>query len=301
MLYARHRATARNTRLPDWPAALLHRGHGGRWRLTKVSSIGNPPPSKKVKTQAVKEKKPINWLREIDRQAESLPKQPDNAYYGLFRLVRYPWLLAEPLNQLVRIEMAHIRKAISTDKETKRVLEGLSPVLRTQLAALIIDTRADLDDFFGKGELKNLAKKAQMQTKKLRQALTQAKSAVRLLHTYASKAHPHIGENARVLAEEGFSFLEQIRIPTKKYVNELPEYSHILQPTKRVGLNTAKLFGFFHYGCELTKAEAEIRTALIRNKFWVEWVDTIPVRLEYDGIESKGCESVRRAVERFRN
>jgi hypothetical protein len=267
--------------------------------LSQISKIRNK--AKRVTSRAHWEKKLVNWLKEMDRRAKSLPKPQNNADYWLFWLVRYPWLQVEPLQELIAAELSYYEEMIASDKETARAAEGLSPKLRTQLAALIVDTRADLDDFFGKRQLKSLARRAQAQIKKLNHALRQAKSAVRNLHTCACKVHSHIGENAKVFAEESFGLLESIRVPTRDYINELPKYSDIFQPTKRIGLNTVQVFWFFHYGCKLTKAEAEVRTALIRNKFWSEWVDKIPVRLEYDGIESKGCESVCRAIRRFQN
>jgi hypothetical protein len=201
----------------------------------------------------------------MDRRAKRIPKPENSVYYfSMFWRVRYPWIQADPLCRFSRLNMANIRKAIATDAEAKRILEGLSPALRTQLAALIVDTRTDLAIFLGKNAI-----------------VLSPKDINCLMQMF------------------GFTGTETFG-PAGNYLQSPPECTHIIQPQKQLSLNTVKLFWFFHYGCKLTEAEAEIRTALVRNKFWSEWVSSIPVLLEYNGTESKGCESVRHAVGRFR-
>jgi hypothetical protein len=57
--------------------------------------------------------------------------------------------------------------------------------------------------------------------------------------------------------------------------------------------NMVHLFWFFHHECNLSRDESEKRTALIRNAFWTK------VKGIHKVMIFRGCDAVRKAVERF--
>ena len=62
-----------------------------------------------------------------------------------------------------------------------------------------------------------------------------------------------------------------------------------------------KLYWFFRHECGLQTGECEVRAALIRNCFWTKHgVRAVKIRQRYQDGETRGCDAVRRAVERFR-
>jgi hypothetical protein len=243
----------------------------------------------------------------------------DWAEYSLFLFARHPTLqpkLDSPNSYkgesnrlgLERFEtwLSDYEKRIETNPQVERVIKDFSNSQRKQLAALILDTKSEYENYTRRRQAKEwsrrLGKEGPRRQRMLIRKVKLAHKALLDLNDYAKSLDPSIGatitessENAlRHLSDpQTIQSLELLRALSK----DLREFTK--DPTH---FSMVKLYWFFRTECNLSGHESEVRVALIRNTLWaplgVQSVNFLP---EYQSPESQGCQAVHEAVRRFRS
>ncbi len=274
----------------------------------------------------------INWLNELDDLEPRCPRAQDWHEYSYFMFARYPRLrprlpakrrskgsaavardprrlLLESCRETFERQLSSVERGIKEHDVARRVLDGLNRLQRRQLAALVVDTVADLENYTGyQSQLKDLtrlAKEARRQ-KTLGRKVDEAVEALHRVRHYASKLHPSVGGDLAFTAERAITMLtrQQYRHTPESLRalrNELKESSSTSYPCPEdpATFGMLQLYWFFRHGCGLSGDESEVRTALIRNTFWPPLAKSIKVKLHYSDAESKGSTTVRQAAANF--
>src|SRR5262249_49480141 len=206
---------------------------------------------------------------------------------------------------------------ISAEATTESVLAGLSSAQRQQLAALVCETCDALEIYMGRkrmiARLGKLSKEADRRRHMLVQKAKHAKKSSVALRDYARQLDPVIGAAYVATANRCLQELEPLcRQPTDFSGTRFSE-SHYRElrsglldaphpvPDDPTQFNMVRLYWFFRHGCAVTGDESEVRTGLIRNAFWKEWIKPVDVRRAYNSGESAGCAAVHIAIHRFRS
>jgi hypothetical protein len=147
----------------------------------------------------------------------------------------------------------------------------------------------------------------------LNRKLRKARQAVQELMNYARdssgendpesplhKARRMLGQPYIIAASNALQDLDIKHLP------DALKHIEIATESMSVGRKAVEVFGmvrlywFFRHECQLSGDESEVRTARLRNAFWIEHgVSTVPYRANYIPGESKGCDAVHIAVARF--
>lgn len=232
-----------------------------------------------------------------ETESDGLPPMPDFYPPGLEQ--------DEPFQQVI----STMEKKISDHNEASAVLEGLSSERRRELVTLLVDLQADFENHTNhEHERRRVAQISREVARRQRGLVTRiqkASSALEGLLKYASDLDPMLAGKFKLAAQECLQILQgldQTRSPeewaeVRDYYNEtrpLPEPEH---PGT---LAMIECFLFFHDQCQLPKDESEVRTAIVRNALWADWVKPVEFAPEstYPDV-TKGCTAVRKAVERF--
>ena len=264
---------------------------------------------------------PFNWLKDLDRVAATLPRATSWVdSYGPFMLARYPHLRPEPVpgnawEKTAAQQFAEWESRIAHDRDAAACLKGLNAEQRTQLAALLLQTRVDLDmreaDSRSLQWARHLRREAPARLRKLNRTLQKARQAVEELRVYAqdsATANPNdtslhtarlvLGQPYALAADRALKALA-MKCPPK--AQEFAEIAGEYPTPERVeAFGMVQLYWFFRYGCDLPGDESEVRTARLRNAFWTEvGISTVSYRETYRDAESKGCEAVHIAITRF--
>ncbi len=258
----------------------------------------------------------FNWLKSFDTEARQLPRAESWLLYPGFFFVRYPRLRpkaggdakrrhhlesgAEALWQVV----ATWERRLTEHSKARSALKGLNSNKRKQLAALVLDTIADLGEFKARrrwhGRLRGLANEEERRSRVLRRKRNQALHVVQVLHRYARRLDSLLGRHDRLKAEAAIKALSGDE-PSWSFRSLLNDPLLHPVPSDPIAFSMVKLYWFFRYGCGLSGDESEVRVALIRNAFWQRYgVSPVVLRPEYATGESRGCDAVRNAVRRFR-
>ena len=203
---------------------------------------------------------------------------------------------------------------IEANSRTRRALAGLKPELRRQLAALVFDTYTDLEIFADRkmflARAKRLGQEADRRRRMLHRKVARAKEAVTDLRDYAASLDPQIGEPFRRVAA---ACLER---SAPLYSNPSPQpggppsaaywrnLHRDLSDDRRNPLtignpiqdNMVRLYWFFVDGCALKGDDAEVRTGLLRNRFWRGHAPSVKVIKKHAYPISAGCGAVHSAV-----
>ena len=193
-----------------------------------------------------------------------------------------------------------------------RAFKDLDPRQQYQLAALVVDTIAYLEerreyqrsDKWGQKLRKELPRQSRM-LKRKEKKVTQA---LQDLHDYTANIEGILGGERKRAASASQKIFSEIRpMFTQEHIPppiKIVESSGPLPklPSSPIAAGMIQLYWFFRHGCSLPGDEAEVRVAMIRNRLWTEYgVASVGVRYKYDGAgESKGCGAVQEAVRRFR-
>jgi hypothetical protein len=278
----------------------------------------------------------FNWLERLDQEAKALPRATDWLEpYGPFMLSRYAHLRPEPLPHDPRSKqecesseasasqiLEDLVPRIADHTETAVCLNGLNPEQQKQLSALLIETIEALEiDSIQRGKsqwARQVSKEARRRTRVLDRKLQKTRKAVEDLRSYAMDsdggnsndrpshaARQTLGYPYRIAANHALRALvvpsgdEPPVVPDVKVYESLTSEYPTPSPPEVFGM--VKLYWFFRHECSLSGDESEVRAALLRNAFWVEYgVRPVKYRPTYQAGESRGCDAVHVAVHRFR-
>jgi len=275
--------------------------------------------------------RPFNWLQELDREAATLPRAANWLEYGPLMLARYANLRPQPIpgnphsqiacesgEKVAAQQFAEWESRIAKNTEAAGCLVGLSAELRKQLAALLLETMAELDDQpaldRGSQFRRCLRKEAATRLRVLNRKLQKAQQELEGLLSYAQdsgtgnaldvsihSARQMLGHPFMVAASNALRDLDV------KYLPDSQEHIEIASESLRPENDDLEVFGmvrlywFFRHGCSLSGDESEVRVARLRNVFWTECgVSAVTYRAKYIVGQSQGCEAVHVAVRRFR-
>ena len=255
-----------------------------------------------IRSRKIARPKLRNWLLEMDRAVQKLPRAETAGDYWNFFFVRYPHLRPSPYRtrlQGLREQIARYEAIISNDQETRRTLDTLSRALRKQLAALVLDTIGDLDDLSEKKDLKRIGRIYGSQRRNLIRKVEKLRGHLEDVRRDALKLHHYLGRDVAVRSLRCLEIISECRIPASDLIEIIPVHYSKVRLASRTAMNMVKLYWFFRYGCEVDGDEAEVRVALIRNRFWTPYVPKIPYQGAYDGTENKNCPAVHQAILRY--
>jgi len=251
---------------------------------------------------------PVNWLAHLDEWAKTAsPATIWRNPYGYFPLTRYPRLRPHDDPAGRRTYLQHLGKQVSdidANPEAAQAIEGLSLRQRSEVAALVFDCTLDLQEHTRwRGEDENYESLTR-QAERLARNLESCKRSMRKAFDHFASATSGLtpmldAEKIRWELENHIAAVEAT-ILTSKLKGAVKRSSYYQafadDPT---ALAMVKLFWLFHYGCRLSVGKSEVRVALIRNGLWSEY--TKSTRYAVGGPEeARGCDAVRKAVERFR-
>jgi hypothetical protein len=280
----------------------------------------------------LKIKSPINWLQGIDEAAKAWePMENWHDPRSRFLLVRYPHL--RPTYGDAEKELSwiwkHLRKwDFAIESDMPQVLRDLSSDQRMQLAALLSDSMDRLEHYkrdyadrrwhkdrkrYGAAWQRKLDRKAEIVRRDverwMNEAVTPSRNAlVGVRNTEVGEMeifkkrrvreiHPDINTASQILE---LLAKRQHYIPTEEDVRILDEVIASLTYKNPASMGMVMLYWFFRHECACSGDEAEVRTALIRNKYWKSFVPSVRYIPRYADAENKGCNAVRRAVAQFR-
>jgi len=271
-------------------------------------------------------KKRFNWLADLDRRAPKLVRATSWLNYPCFMFARYPRLQPSvgpapgptskhPEAGLETFQSLLTRwgQKIADHEEARRVLDGLSASQRSQLAGLLIDSMGDLEaakrNADWKIRLTLLAGEAGRRQRMLSRKVSKACEALGDLRRYAQSLErqaelaslrpSEYRRKADICLQELASLPPQT--PPEEWRAQREDSRLFLPgPADAATFGMVEFYWFFCHGCRCSGREAEVRTALLRNAFWPPLASKVAYLPEYDGVESKGCPSVKKAVARFR-
>ena len=271
----------------------------------------------------------VNWLANLDMAAKTW--EPLLHWdYPRFLLARYPHLRPDAEDQnrdpFFRI-LADWDAKIS--EQAPEVTEGLDDEERQQLAALVLDSMVELEMQvrdssdskwtqsylrFGEGWQRKLDRKAE--------AVRKAAESWRKEATEQSNYKIAMGEisadgsldkleyrRTRFIAHPDAAAAEQVLATLKTRRGGYPSpdqqatWREVIASRKRrnpASQYMVRFYWFFLHECGCTSADAEVRTAVIRNHFWKNFAPAVKYTATYTGEQTKGCSSVRLAVSRYR-
>jgi hypothetical protein len=273
-----------------------------------------------------------NWLRALDEAAKTLPRATDwLGQYGPFMLARYPNLRPQPVpgdaHSRIMCEsgertaaqlFAEWETRIAQDTVAAPCLERLSAEQRRQLAALLLDTMVALEmrpALAGSSQFKRqIRREATTRLRVLSRKLQKARQSIEELMAYAQdsgkgntpetsrhSARLVLGQPYRFAASKALRALDIKNLPDAREHVELASEPLAPEDEDPEVFGMVQLYWFFRHECSLSGNESEVRVARLRNAFWTEHgIRTVKYRAGYEEVESKGCEAVHVAVNRFK-
>jgi hypothetical protein len=273
-----------------------------------------------------------NWLKALDGAAKSLPRARDwLGEYGPFMLARYPNLhpqrvpgdahsriMCESGERTAAQLFAEWETRIAQDTVAAPCLRSLSPEQRRQLAALLLETVVALEmrPALARGSQfkRQLIKEATTRLGALSRKLKKARQSIEELMAYAQdsgkgktvdasrhSARLVLGQPYQFAAGKALRALDIKGLPDAREHAELASKSFPREDEDPEVFGMVQLYWFFRHECSLSGNESEVRAARLRNAFWTEHgIRTVMYRAGYDKVESKGCEAVHVAVNRFK-
>jgi hypothetical protein len=264
-----------------------------------------------------------NWLAEEDAWALEQPQAISWNDYSHFVFARHPHLQPAPCpeprpsrsidfiefgRRVFNEHLSGYQSQLASDEKMKRVLEGLSADQQIQLAALVIDSILDFefdcvarrDDDYKNSRFREVTNRRNLLVKKT----LKAKKALEDLARYAScELRYGVGTLHGTVARNCLADFDKYLQATSsaQLVNaRTPEDSKAASVLSAATMGMVKLYFFFFYGCiGIPSEESAIRVALIRNKFWRDWVDEVKEYSSGRDIESHGSGAVRQALSRW--
>jgi hypothetical protein len=254
----------------------------------------------------------FNWLNWLDEEVQRFPREANwlqhppfqFARCRLFMTVRYLELQRPLVDELLCRELSRGEQRILEHQDGGNIVKGLKDQQRKQLAALFLDIVNSLENYSAHrrraSRVHKLADETPRRKRMLASKLAKASRALEDLHKYAASLDEVLGwqhvratkiclKRLRRLKEEAYpEFHQSIKA----------EYPSLENP---VTLGMVQLYWFLRHGCGLSGDQAEIQVARIRNAFWTDYgVPKVNYRPEYQTGESKGCDCVHLAVQRFK-
>jgi hypothetical protein len=260
---------------------------------------------------------PFDWLKDMDKRASKLPPAKGVWEYPLFFFARYRRLrpiliragrLDKALHKARHESLAQFlserAERITKQQETQQAVAGLTSEHRIQLAALLIDTEADIETFTRRKNAKDwshkLGAEGPRRQRMLSRKLKKARASLSDLRQYATDLDPSLGFDYRRAADDALTQLVELR-EARSFAEHRTVYRELRQATKDpTTFAMVQLYWFFRSGCRLSGDEAEVRVALVRNAFWTTFgVARVAFFPKNQVGQSKGCQAVHEAVRRF--
>jgi hypothetical protein len=273
----------------------------------------------------------INWLKRLDQRIEGSDLRESwsvaLAEEGCptFIIVRYPLLKRRHTDQGLAYYVRTGEKMLRTSKNRDRILGELNWEQTQQLAALVLDIKESMRTYgsyrVSVRRNQELSKVGPRRLKKLESKRRDAQDALESLRKYAHKVGAILGFEYERLAVNCLEILTMCidELPEKKvsaygyprrtvsrmrrvifaasaykYLRGLKGPSQQFEEPSTRGL--VQLFWFFHHEAAIPVGEAEVKVAMIANDF----LDMTLKYVSQDGdAESRGCDAVRKAVERY--
>jgi hypothetical protein len=254
-------------------------------------------------TGRARKSKHCNWLEELDKTMEVLSVRvtwSDLGYEGcpLFILTRYPKLGRK---DSIDVYLTNWEGQISEHAGTRCVIDGLDSHQRKQLAALLMDTIEALKSYNSARRSATRINKLAREPSRVSRLNKKIKKAQAALQELGDYAKPLDIQDVSMVADACLKKLSVLLIgdTTPEFYKSIK--ARYLIPKDPVGRGMVQLYWFFRHGIRLTGDEAEIRVGMLRNAFWTRFhVSEVPIRHTYITGQSKGCDTVRIAVRRFR-
>jgi hypothetical protein len=178
----------------------------------------------------------------------------------------------------------------------KSVLSKLTVEQRRQVAALCAEI---IDEFKGYAAAKpDLACRNKRAEQAQRLDAQYRKKVSRFIQDL--KAMRADDETVRAAWHNRVATIEQCLTNPDNMVRTVP-FNHFRRPPgtspeSPCPYGMVQLFSLLHDGFALSVGEAEVRVAVIRNKFWAPRVETVKYNMRPKSL--RGCDAVRKAVER---
>jgi|HubBroStandDraft_6_1064221.scaffolds.fasta_scaffold32309_2 hypothetical protein len=260
----------------------------------------------------------FDWLKNLDKSARKFHPADGWWSYSLFLFARYPHLrprnasqgrLDKALQTSGCESLANLildwEKRIAAHAQAKRAMEGLTSEQRIQVAAMVVDTETDYQNFASRKSTRvwsqKLGKEGPGRKRMLARKLENARRALNELREYATGLDATLGHDYQMAANDALDSLARVAgdVFSKNYHLALyHDLCHITEDPTTFAM--IRLYWFFRSGCGQSGDESEVRVAIIRNAFWTPFgvapVDFLP---QYQPGESLGCQAVHEAVRRF--
>jgi hypothetical protein len=251
----------------------------------------------------------FNWLRALDRRVKSLVEAGKIGDWRtafaqescrLFLMTRYSFRSGPMPSKVVEDTILTELLRLQGSKNGPSILKDLSYKQQQQLGALLWDIQEALTSYESHQqsarEIRKLAREVPGREEKLRTKLDKIRSALYDLLALAYESNPTVGHEYVLKARKCLGVLSVLNIGgmAGKYFQGLRDELQEFHEPKSRGL--VQLYWFFRYEARFSGVESEIRAAMIAN-------DILHLNLQYRikyRAEARGCQGVRRAVERYR-
>jgi hypothetical protein len=191
---------------------------------------------------------------------------------------------------------------IESDALSARAIAGLAADLRIQLAALLLDTTAEVQMHAKKISRPRRTFRAEAERRKrmLKRKREKVRAALQNWLDYARDLDPLLAGDSREIASRCIELLGEVKDYDPALIVETIDATHPVTHDPVVK-GMLSLYWFLRGACGLPGDEAEVRVALLRNAFWKQYgVSEVAYRPEYVTGESQGCQAVHEAVRRFK-
>lgn len=247
----------------------------------------------------------VDWLASLDGWAQEwTPAKSWLHPYDYFVLTRYPRL--QPVEDAVGKEVYErqlARQLIQLASCSLRILKRLTPEQQKQVAALVYELSLHFEEHRRYAEelarLRELIKSWKRLEREVGQAKRKIDSAIERVLKFASALKDPVGSN--ILAAS--CKMKQRLSPQdlESWMNALVrnDYFRLFASDPSI-LAMVQLYWLFRHGFGFDAGESELRTALIRNCLWTNFVKPVRCISRKMTDQPIGCDAVRKAVRRFR-
>jgi hypothetical protein len=293
---------------------------------------------------SVNKVEPTNWLKAFDEATTSWPPVSADWWYGGFALIRHPHLRPHrqargtPADDVVRSVVHGVvrtaeakRRAIQNDDrirvvlskrrsggegadetsqpvasfQLKDVLNKLSRTQQRQLAALMVDIEAALDDTSRSRQRPKFWERAEQDVRRTESLFKQNAQIIAFAQRlrYACPPSLALPKSERYLLNLIRSTVNQTLERHQNLEAERQRLEKLIEETRALAQSEdprtfalVQLYWFFHWECDLSDTESQVRTAMVRNTLTPE--DPITFHL-HQGAHRRGSEAVRQTVHRY--
>jgi hypothetical protein len=254
----------------------------------------------------------FNWLEELDRRVRELPPGSDWLEDSVlapqrcrrFLMARFPELSRPFPDPVLLGELSRGERLITDSEHAHRILDGLNPKQRGELAGLILDITEALDAYTRHLRSARIAQglfgSAERRMRMLSRKVSKIRSDLKRLQQYAAALNPLLGMEYSHAAQRCLAILEKLKNDTSagEFCRSFrSEYPTVENPWH---LGLVELYWFYRHECRRSGHESEVRTAIIANEVLPNPRSRkLTYISKYRDAESQGCSAVRLSVSRY--